>query len=497
MSASASAGFDANEVVSTVRAQAPDSMVAELESVGIHPARHRPPFGVNLFWRIFFLLSLLLLGSAIGWYQLFRTLEYEPRVMANANQVASLVNLARAALMYSDAIARVALIKTLADQEKVNIQPREPGDQFKPFNRTTLERRMSRELISHLGPDTVIAGSVNDKPGLWVGFAIEGDAYWLAMDRARIDVLLGRDIWVLWLTALAALSLIGALALARLITRPLRQLSVAAARVGEGNYQQRLNEKTRASEIREVNIGFNRMTDQLSRMERDRAEMLAGVSHDLRTPLARLRLETEMSVPDTEARELMVADIEQVDAIIDKCLDFARPSHIMRQILPLAKLTRACAQPFIARDMQVKIDIPPDLYVIGDEMELARILTNLLENARRYGRTPGTEVTRVRMVATARDHTVTLRMRDYGPGVPPDQLTNLARPFYRGDSARTSAVGTGLGLAIVAKGVQNISGTLEFGNSPSGGLIVVIRLPQAKEPPSPASKSPPPGLPHP
>jgi two-component system osmolarity sensor histidine kinase EnvZ len=257
---------------------------------------------------------------------------------------------------------------------------------------------------------------------------------------------------------------------------------VAAGRVREGDYQERLDENVRATEIREVNIGFNRMADQLSKIERDRAEMLAGISHDLRTPLARLRLETEMSVPDAEARELMAADIAQVDTIIEKFLDYARPDHVDLQVLPLAELARDCAQPFAVRDdMQVRIDIPPELRVLGDEIELSRVLANLLENARRYGKTPGTELTRVRMAATVREHVVTLRVRDYGPGVPPELLANLTRPFYRGDTARTSATGTGLGLAIVAKVVHNMGGELEFGNSPSGGLMVLIRLPQAHE----------------
>ena len=165
-----------------------------------------------------------------------------------------------------------------------------------------------------------------------------------------------------------------------------------------------------------------------------------------------------------------------------------RPDHADLQVLPLADLARACAQPFMAReDMQVQIDIAPELRVVGDEIELSRVLGNLLENARRYGRTPGTELTRVRMAATVRDQIVTLRVRDHGPGVPPELLANLTRPFYRGDSARTSATGTGLGLAIVAKVVHNMGGVLEFGNSPSGGLMALIRLPLAVEtPPRPA-----------
>ena len=456
-----------------------DSMNAPLEV----EREARPPIGLSLFWRTFFMLALLLLGSSVGWYQMFRTLEYEPRVIDNARQIASLVNLSRAALIHSDAIARVSLIKTLAEQEKVRILPREPGDRFDLFNQTELERRMSAEIMARLGPGTVVASRVNDEAGLWVGFQIEGDSYWLLTDRSRVGALLGGSAWLLWLAMLGMVSLIGAALLARFINRPLRQLSIAAARVRGGDYLQgRLDENARSAEIREVNVGFNRMADQLSKIEQDRAEMLAGISHDLRTPLARLRLETEMSVPDAEARDHMVADIEQVDTIIDKFLDYARPDHVTLQALPLAELADAAAAPFTLRDdMQVQIDIPPELRVLGDDVELSRVLGNLLENARRYGQTPGTGVTRVRIAATVRDHWVTLRVRDHGPGVAPDVLPSLTRPFFRGDSARTAATGAGLGLAIVAKMVQNMGGSLDLSNSPSGGLMAVIRLQQAPE----------------
>ena len=456
-----------------------DSMNAPLEV----EREARPPIGLSLFWRTFFMLALLLLGSSVGWYQMFRTLEYEPRVIDNARQIASLVNLSRAALIHSDAIARVSLIKTLAEQEKVRILPREPGDRVDLFNHTELERRMSAEIMARLGPGTVVASRVNDEAGLWVGFQIEGDSYWLLTDRSRVGALLGGSAWLLWLAMLGMVSLIGAALLARFINRPLRQLSIAAARVRGGDYLQgRLDENARSAEIREVNVGFNRMADQLSKIEQDRAEMLAGISHDLRTPLARLRLETEMSVPDAEARDHMVADIEQVDTIIDKFLDYARPDHVTLQVLPLAELADAAAAPFTLRDdMQVQIDIPPELRVMGDDVELSRVLGNLLENARRYGQTPGTGVTRVRIAATVRDQWVTLRVRDHGPGVAPDVLPSLTRPFFRGDSARTAATGAGLGLAIVAKMVQNMGGSLDLSNSPSGGLMAVIRLQQAPE----------------
>ena len=112
---------------------ASDSLNAPLES-----ARSAPRVSISLFWRTFLLVSVLLASSTFGWYQLFRTLEYEPRVIANARQIASLVNLSRAALIHSDAIARVSLIKTMADQEKVRILPREPGDKFTAFAQNEL-----------------------------------------------------------------------------------------------------------------------------------------------------------------------------------------------------------------------------------------------------------------------------------------------------------------------------------------------------------------------
>ena len=454
-----------------------DSMNAPLGGA----AARRRPFGISLFWRTFLLLSLLLLGSSIGWYQMFRTLEYEPRVIDNARQIASLVNLSRAALIHSDAIARVSLIKTLAEQEKVRILPREPGDRFDLFNQTELERRMSAEIMARLGPGTVVASRVNDEAGLWVGFQIEGDSYWLLTDRSRVGALLGGSAWLLWLAMLGMVSLIGAALLARFINRPLRQLSIAAARVRGGDYLQgRLDENARSAEIREVNVGFNRMADQLSKIEQDRAEMLAGISHDLRTPLARLRLETEMSVPDAEAREHMAADITQVDTIIGKFLDYARPDHIALAPMPLAELVQAAVQPFaVHEDMQVQVTIPAPLCVIADEIELTRVLSNLLENARRYGRSPDDGVTRVRIAALAQDPWVVLRVRDLGPGVPPDQLPLLTRPFFRGDSARTSATGSGLGLSIVVKMVENMGGTLQLANHPSGGLMATVRLRRA------------------
>lgn len=441
------------------------------------PLESRPRRGINLFWRTFFFLALLLFGSILAWLQTFRTLESEPRAIQSAQQVATLVNLTRAALRYSDAIARVSLIKTLADEEHVRIMPREPKDQFEPFVSEEFGDRIANEITSRIGKGTVVANNVNGQQGLWIGFEIEGDSYWLLTDASRLGPS-RTSTWAIWLMVAVALSLAGAAVIARLINQPLKQLSFAASRMRDGDFDaSRLDEQVATSEVREVNIGFNRMAAQLSKIEQDRVVMLAGISHDLRTPLARLRLETEMSVADPDAREHMVADIAQLDAIIDKFLDYARPEPAHLEPVSLNEVIDAAVYAVADYpDMRVKVNIPENIKVLADEVDLSRVISNLLENARRYGKSDNTGMTQVDIAAKAYDSWVLIKVRDHGQGVPPEVLSRLTNPFFRGDAARTAATGAGLGLAIVEKTVLRMGGMFSLSNSSSGGLAAHIKL---------------------
>ncbi|MGA8786734.1 MAG: ATP-binding protein [Polaromonas sp.] len=455
----------------------PNSILSETAPA---PLEMRPRRGINLFWRTFFFLALLLFGSIVAWLQTFRALESEPRAIQSAQQLASLVNLSRAALRYSDSIARVSLIKTLADEEHVRIAPREPKDKFEPFNSDEFDERIAAELTARLGKGSVVAGSVNGEKGLWVGFSIDDDSYWLLTDPSRLGPSRGST-WVIWLLTAAALSLAGAALIARLINQPLKQLSFAASRMRDGDFDASLlDEKVATSEIREVNIGFNRMAEQLSKIEQDRVVMLAGISHDLRTPLARLRLETEMSVSDLDARAHMADDIAQLDAIIDKFLDYARPEPARLEPVSLNAVINAAVYSVADyEDMQVTVDIPQNIEILADEVELSRVIANLLENARRYGKTPATGIALVDIAARIRDQWVLIKVRDHGEGVAPAILSKLTSPFFRGDAARTEATGAGLGLAIVDKTIQRMGGTFTLANTSSGGLAAHIKLRRA------------------
>ncbi len=192
------------------------------------PARWLSRF--SLFWRTLFYLALLLTVSAVVWLQTFVALEFRPQALQSARQVASMVNLTRAGLQHSDPIARVSLVKTLVDEEGLRIAPREPGDTHLPYGTDDFTRQIAAELAQRLGPGTIVARAVNGFEGLWVGFTMDRESYWLLIDPRRVTAIHGRT-WLIWLGTAALLSLLGAVVMARLINRPLQQLSVATARL--------------------------------------------------------------------------------------------------------------------------------------------------------------------------------------------------------------------------------------------------------------------------
>jgi two-component system osmolarity sensor histidine kinase EnvZ len=442
-------------------------------------ARSQGGVALSLFWRTFVLLAILLGSGIMAWVWTLRSLEFEPRAVAASQQIASLVNLARAALRTSDAINRVAMVKTLSAQEAIRIAPHEPSDKWEPFEEDRFTRAVAAELHNRLGPEAIVARSVNGLAGLWVGFNIEKDSWWLQTELGRVRALTGPT-WFVWVGIALLATIFGSVAIARLINQPLRELSFAASRIREGEFDSRLDENTMTSEIREVNMGFNRMARELAKVEEDRAVMLAGISHDLRTPLARLRLEAEMSVHDDEAQRNMAQDIDQLDAIIDKFMDYARPGDTKLKPVNLAQVVEREMQGF--RDpstIRIAHRVAIDIAVMADEIELGRVFSNLFENARRYGRTIDTGIAVVHVTYARTGPWVIVSVRDHGSGVAPEKMHQLTTPFFRGDAARTAATGAGLGLAIVEKALARMGGALELDNAADGGLVAHIRLKRA------------------
>jgi two-component system, OmpR family, osmolarity sensor histidine kinase EnvZ len=467
-----------NQTILTEYEDAPEA----LEDEAPRPRRRLAWGELSLFWRTFFMLALLLLGSILAWLQVLRAFEFEPHAVQTGRQIASQVNLSRAALINADAIARLSLLKTMAQEEGLRIVPRESTDQFVSMEGDALTMDIARELRQRLGANTIVAKQVNGNLGLWVAFEMDGDSYWFLTDLERFNTPGGKT-WMMWLAVAAGLSLMGAALIARLVNRPLRALSFAASRVREGDFNaSRLDESVHTSEIREVNIGFNRMAQRLAKLDQDRALMLAGISHDLRTPLARLRLEAELSVSDLEARANMAADIAQLDAIIDKFLDYARPDKVALSAVLLNDIVLACVRPLLDKpDTDIRLRIEAGVQVLAEEVELGRILSNLLENARKYGKSADSGIARIEVTALSREQWVFIKVRDHGIGVAQDQIASLTQPFYRGEAARTAANGAGLGLAIVEKTIQRMGGAFALNNSTTGGLSANIKLQRAPQ----------------
>ncbi|MEF9386240.1 ATP-binding protein [Ralstonia pseudosolanacearum] len=428
----------------------------------------------SLFWRTFMLIALLIAISLGAWFQSFRIFEREPRAQQIAMQVVSVVKLTRAALLYSDPARRRFLLLDLVQNEGIKVYPREKEDEYRtPQANPYLTQLVQREIRNRLGQDTVIATAVNDIPGVWVSFQLEGDDYWVAISPDRFEHVPGLQ-WLWWSIAALVLSVLGAAFITSRVNQPLKRLADTARAISAGDDPKSLPEGG-GTEVAQANHSFNQMVRDLKQLEADRAVMLAGISHDLRTPLTRLRLETEMSPIDEQTRELMVADIEQMDAIIGQFLDYARPSGEMLETVDLTELVRDTAPVYSAHDdIDLTLKLAPEAIARCNRMETQRILDNLIENARRYGKTHDTGRAEITVSTALQGNEVVLCVADRGAGVPADQLVLLTRPFYRLESARSEAKGAGLGMSIVSRILQRSGGrlTLENRTPPETGLVV-------------------------
>jgi two-component system osmolarity sensor histidine kinase EnvZ len=226
------------------------------------------------------------------------------------------------------------------------------------------------------------------------------------------------------------------------------------------------------------------MAADLAQAERDRAVLLAGISHDLRTPLTRMRLEVEVSDLPPEARANIVADLEQVDQIVAQFLDYARtePARPKTDVDLSALVEQAIDASRLAGDESVHIErrIEAGLHIEGLAVELTRSLANLLTNAERYGRDPHSGRLDLTVVVRGSDDAAVVEIADRGPGIEASKVDELLRPFVRGDAARGGVMGAGLGLAIVERVARLHGGSLALAGNAPAGLRVTLRLPRHK-----------------
>jgi two-component system osmolarity sensor histidine kinase EnvZ len=338
--------------------------------------------------------------------------------------------------------------------------------------RGPLVAQLEEKLKAGLGPTTEVRAQPN-RGLLWIRLEAAGRGYWagLPLPPPRPpDAMPTRAI--AWSLAIVALLVAVAFAFARYLARPLRQLNAAVDALGRGETPAPLPERG-PSEIAAVNRQFNTMLASLAAAERDRAVLLAGVSHDLRTPLARLRLGVEMSA-EPAARPGMVADIEEMDRIVGQFLDFARePAQARLAEADLDAVVRSVVARYVAAGRDLR-------FVAGGagtrkiaSTAIARLVSNLVDNALAYGAPP------VEVATLASGDVAAIEVRDRGPGVRPEDVERLKRPFTRASDARAredGAAGAGLGLAIVERIARLHGGTLELLAREGGGTVARVTL---------------------
>lgn len=434
-------------------------------------------FSNGLFWRTFFLLTFLITASMVAWVASFRMVERGPRAEQLAAQIVSVVTITRAALTHSAPEMRRELLFDLASNEGIRIYPLEKTDQITPPDDSPVLPELEYYVKQSMGDDTQFASSVNDVDGFWISFKIDEDEYWLMLDRGRLDRTSSLQ-WLGWGSIALVLSLIGAVFISTLINQPLARLTAAARAIAKGKQPDDLPESG-PTEIREANLSFNQMVADLARIESDRAVILAGISHDLRTPLARMQLEVEMAHLSDEARDGMHSDLAQMDAIIGQFLDYAKPfdNSSFTPVDLSGLLEDAAANSKRLADVQVSTEISAGVEVMGNTVELERIISNLIENARRYGKTPSGDTAQIDILCKTEGNSIKVEIADHGPGAPDSELEHLLRPFTRLDTARGQANGSGLGLAIVNRIVIRHNGKLHLRNREGGGLIVQMLFP--------------------
>jgi two-component system osmolarity sensor histidine kinase EnvZ len=424
----------------------------------------------SLLWRTFLLLAALVVASTVGWFQIFRAYEVEPRARQISQNLISIVNLTRTALINSQPELRRELLSDLAEREGIQVYPSDPDERLAPPPDEQV-LNLVRELVRRqLGQDTRFASEREGKPGLWLSFRIDDDEYWLRIPRGRLERQIALR-WLGWGVLALALSLLAAYVIVSRLNRPLRALATSAAAIGKGKTPDPLPESG-PEEIRTLSHAFNEMSRDLARLDADRALILAGVSHDLRTPLSRLRLGLEMSGADPQLKDGMTADIEEMDRIINQFLDFARtdggeaPQHA-----DLAAIAAEVAEHYRRHGRSVAIELASVPRVPLQTMAMRRVVLNLVDNALRYGEKD------VGIAVHADGTSVVLEVTDRGPGIPVPEVERLKRPFTRMEAARSDKGGAGLGLAIVERVVRAHRGSLELLPRPGGGLLAEVRLP--------------------
>jgi len=416
----------------------------------------------------FFLAFELLVASAVTYFLML------PMARRSAADLAGLMTLSAQTWSELPPVTRPAFEIELAHSHGLALRAEPPQDPQPPSWREPYLHFLATSLSERVGEPVVTSREeIQGDQWFWVSLPAGSRRLSVGFSHSRIGP---RPIHALLasLAGGALLTLLAAWWLARRATRPLQRLQQAVTSLGRGQTPERLPE-TGPREIAALSRRFNEMAKQVEDLLAARTVLLAGVSHDLRTPLARLRLGVEMLVrkPSPELVAQVEGDIEAMDRLIGDVLTLARGfGHEASKRLALAELLADLVRAIPGAAERVRVEAP-DIELDAPVGALRRILGNLLENALRYG--GGQPVT---LRAEALESGCRIGVLDRGPGIPEADREAVFRPFHRLEASRSvSTGGSGLGLAIVRQLAEAQGWRVSLQARPGGGLEAWLEIP--------------------
>jgi two-component system, OmpR family, osmolarity sensor histidine kinase EnvZ len=422
----------------------------------------------RLLVRTALLFALLLIMSQVIWIAVGNLIFLRPLRVGYVTQLAAYANIARAALASMPRDARPEFLKQVNRQSNIRVVPifppygeaMAPDREFPPPMATSLRSIAGNDVSARMGgPDATT----------WIRFVSGGQPYWLIVSASHPPFPL--PLFTSVVIALVVSSGGAYLLIARL-NRRLHAVVEASRAIGRGEIPAAMAVEG-PEEIRELSRGFNQMSEGLQRLDAERRLMLAGISHDLRSPLVRLRLKVELSKPalDCTSARAMVRDIKEIDTILGQFLEFGRneSDEPPQQSEVNAIVSEVCAG-YRLSGHDVRTVLGPVGLANLRAVAVRRLITNLVDNAVRYGENKIE-------VATSRndDDHIVVAVADRGPGIQTGSPDSMIKPFAREDVSR-SKPGSGLGLTMVDRIARAHGGSVKLVNRPEGGLLVVVTL---------------------
>ena len=439
-------------------------------------------FPKNLLNRLILIIASLIIVSQLITIKVFDYFEMEPRAESMAQEISTIVKYTKAAIQSAYPSTRLDLLQSLSKMSDVKIVPAYYFENIEPLPDEIFLTMVVKKIKQDLGEDTIVTLNHYDIPGIWVSFEIGDGLFWAVIPRNVFDRPFPWH-WIGWGIVVFLVSISGAYFLTTRINKPLNLLFNATSKLKKGLPFTKIPEDT-ATEFKEVTKAFNEMASNLAKSENERRFIMGSVSHDIRTPLTRMKLSLEM-LPKKSAflKESMDQDIDEINQIINQFLDFVRgfddePISSLNFGNFLTELKKQHA--ILGHDLKIsKItrskDIPKNLFIDVRPLAFKRLFDNLINNGVKFSKS-----NKIELVAKLYNEKIVINVLDNGPGIPKAQREKLLEPFERLDQARGSIGGSGLGLAIANRIVMVHNGKLELINRRTGGLNVKLTFPLIK-----------------